>query len=152
MKVEWSCPARGLSRGEHHAGYGLEAFEIDDGRARSRVRVQNAWERKKQTARARRGSMGHPWLKHRCAREKPCWCRSRGLRAGRLVAWSCGFRTWHVFWSGHGPLGMRFVRWSRMMKQVLGQRSIYGGDLLCVLSGARTWSHSCMGELELSQM
>ena len=47
---------------------------------------------------------------------------------------------------------MRFVRWSRMMEHVLGQRSIYGGDLLCVLSGAWTWSHSRMGEMELSQM
>ena len=33
------------------------------------------------------GSMGHPWLKHRCAMEKPCWCRSRGSCAGRLIAW-----------------------------------------------------------------
>ena len=27
MKVEWSCPTRGLSGGEQYAGHGLEACE-----------------------------------------------------------------------------------------------------------------------------
>ena len=58
--------------------------------------------------------------------------RSSWKREARL-AWSA--RGAQVFWSGHGPLGTRFARWSKVMRQV----SIHRGDLLCVPSGARTW-------------
>ena len=99
------------------------------------------------------GSMGHPWLKHRCAMEKPYWCRSKGFCASRLIEWRTGepkIRPVHGGKGQAGDVGLRLERGHRM-KQTTGPvagacRRVAGPAKRLGKPGSREGDAYCVGE------